>query len=88
MPDWVTWFFIIIGVYSYFQNILRLRNCLGKTILKLEKNLRSIKNVAQVLAGIFVKKTYKVSQGELTTAKAKSFKTKKKFVLGCTSNAK
>lgn len=88
MLDWVAQFFIITSVYSYFQDTLKLRDRLGKTKLEFEENLRYIESITQIPAEISVKKIYKVSQGELTVAKAKNPKTKKKFVPDRTSNSK
>ena len=59
------------GVYSYFQKILKLRNCLGKTKLKLEENLKSIKDMALAPVEISIWETYKISQRELTLVKTK-----------------
>lgn len=52
------------------------------------ENLRSIEGVAQPPAGISVKETYKVSQGELTAPKAEVPRTKRKFVPGRTADSK
>ena len=73
-------YFIITGVYLYFQETLRLRDRLGKTRLEFKENPKSIKGVAPALVEISVQKTYRVSQRELAPAKAKVPRTKMKFV--------
>lgn len=67
---------------------MKLRDYLGKTRLKLEENLRLIESIAQALAEIFIKEIYNISQKELIAAKAKSLRTKKKFVSSCISDSK
>ena len=49
------------GVYPHFQETLKLKNYHDKTMLKLEKNLKLIKNVAAALIKINVQEIYKVS---------------------------
>ena len=88
MLNWMAWYFIMIGVYFYLQKILRLKNCLGKTKLELEKNFKLIESVTPAPVGISVWETYRVSQEELTLTKAKVSWMKKKFVLGCTIDSK
>ena len=78
MLNWMAHYFIITEVYSYLQETLRLKDHLGKTMLELKKNLKSIKGVALALVGISVWETYWVSQGELAPAKAKVDRTKNK----------
>ena len=80
-------YFIMIGVYLYLQETLRLRDCLGKTRLELEGNFRSIKGVALAPVGISVWETYRVSQEELVLTKAKISQTKKKFIPGRTMDS-
>ena len=87
MLDWVARYFIMTGVHPYLQETLRLRDCLGKTRLELEENLRSIEGVVPPPVGISVWETYWVSQEELDPAKAK-IQTKKKFVPRRTTDSK
>ena len=76
------------GVHSYLQETLKLKDCLGKMRLKLEKNLKSIKSVAPAAMEISVWETYRVSQEVLALAKAEVFRTKRKFVPGRTIDLK
>ena len=54
MLDWIACYFIMTGVYLYFQETLRLRDRLGKIRLKLEENVRSIEGVTLAPVGISV----------------------------------
>ena len=67
---------------------MRLKNCLGKTRLEFEKNLRSIEGVVPAPVKISVWEIYRISQRELAPAKAEVPQMKKKFVPGRTTDFK
>ena len=67
---------------------MRLRDCLGKTRLELDKNSKLIKGMTPAPVGISVWQDYQISLGELVLAKAEVPQTERKLVPGRITDSK